>query len=381
MNRLVREHKLKSILLFMLLIISLLGIVHGVMYFSVRRIVEDQIKFSAQTVATSVANTIMENVEAYKLFCETKNTYSLYYRDIRAYFANIKAGSNIKFIFTEREIDSETIECILDSEPTGSPDSSPPGAQGPNDWMRRTVYANKTPTSFDGFFYPGRGNLIVAYAPIFDTEGEFLGIAGASIANDELFNRLTNLNLVMLSLYATLLAIIIAILMKSSGVFLEPLVNDKLTGAINKRYFDIIMKKEILYAFKDKTNDLDHFKNINDTYGHIFGDHVLASVAATIRKFLRQNDYFIRYGGEEFAMILPNVSLENARGVAERIRQAVEDTPCYNTERELEVRVTISIGIASADKAVFDSKTLLQSADKALYEAKRTRNSIAVFQK
>ncbi len=150
----------------------------------------------------------------------------------------------------------------------------------------------------------------------------------------------------------------------------------------------MIMRKEFLHAFRDKTNlvlfvlDLDHFKNINDTYGHMFGDYVLSSVSATIKKFLRQNDYFIRYGGEEFVMILPQVTLENARDIAERIRMAVESVSLYNTEKDTQVKVTISIGVTTlnGERTLNAAQSLLQNADKALYEAKRTRNRVAVFQ-
>ena len=130
--------------------------------------------------------------------------------------------------------------------------------------------------------------------------------------------------------------------------------------------------------------DIDFFKSVNDTYGHAAGDLVLKTVSRIIKLQLRDYDIAGRYGGEEFAILLPFTKLEEAKMVAERLRKAVEnkkiDISKINTESsEKNISVTISLGVAEYSKE--DSEeTLLQNADKALYKAKENgRNRVEIY--
>ena len=129
--------------------------------------------------------------------------------------------------------------------------------------------------------------------------------------------------------------------------------------------------------------DIDFFKRVNDTYGHAAGDLVLQTVSKTIRSKLREYDIAGRYGGEEFALLLPNTRTEEAIMVAERLRKAVEnkkvDFSKINSEKtNATINVTISSGIYEFKKSD-TSDDLLKKADKALYEAKESgRNRIVV---
>jgi len=114
--------------------------------------------------------------------------------------------------------------------------------------------------------------------------------------------------------------------------------------------------------------DVDDFKSINDQYGHRAGDAALKSLASILRKTVRDKDSVFRWGGDEFVVILPDASMENAGVVAERIRRAVENGSLYS--------LTVSIGVA---KIVNDNVGLaLAAADKAMYEAKEVKNSIVM---
>ncbi|MEZ4598760.1 MAG: diguanylate cyclase [Syntrophotaleaceae bacterium] len=146
---------------------------------------------------------------------------------------------------------------------------------------------------------------------------------------------------------------------------------DGLTGLYNRAYFDATLEKEIARSRRSKLPlslllvDLDHFKKINDNHGHLVGDRVLANVAAALRDQSRVADTVCRYGGEEFAIILPETPLAGAQLVAERIRRQI-------SELKLEVSVTTSIGINCAEhyeELVPD--LLIAGADSALYAAKR----------
>lgn len=158
-------------------------------------------------------------------------------------------------------------------------------------------------------------------------------------------------------------------------------LRDPLTKAYNKKYFVDQLGVEIAYAKRHRTPlslvifDLDHFKRINDTYGHVAGDMVLMELAELVQAMLRTEDVFARYGGEEFAIILRGIALSDAGVLAERLRAAVELRPFVNSGQRLPV--TVSIGVAEFDDQVEDSMGLVEAADGALYAAKQSgRNKV-----
>ncbi len=123
--------------------------------------------------------------------------------------------------------------------------------------------------------------------------------------------------------------------------------------------------------------DIDHFKRVNDTYGHLVGDTTLKMVADCMAKHLRPHDLLVRYGGEEFAMLLPNTDTEEAQHVAERLRTSIAESEITNEDTKFQV--TISIGIAPMhNEAPIDE--LIGEADQALYRAKELgRNRVEIF--
>jgi two-component system cell cycle response regulator len=151
-------------------------------------------------------------------------------------------------------------------------------------------------------------------------------------------------------------------------------VTDSLTGMYNRRYFDDALT-EYLTAFRRIGKpvgmvilDLDHFKKVNDTHGHDVGDEVLRHVAECLRVFTRYHDVVARLGGEEFAILSPNISERQLHSLADRIRQAVSQLNVKTGNVTL--RVTISAGLAIWD-GVESGEELYRRADKQLYEAKR----------
>jgi diguanylate cyclase (GGDEF)-like protein len=154
-------------------------------------------------------------------------------------------------------------------------------------------------------------------------------------------------------------------------------VTDPLTGLANRRGGERSVASEIARARRQRTPlscifiDIDRFKRINDTYGHQAGDRLLREISDLLRRTLRAYDILVRWGGEEFLLILPGVTLEQARKLAERIRGAVErlDTDGLG-------QVTISAGTAALDGS-YDFETMLMTADRRLYEAKSSgRNAV-----
>lgn len=163
---------------------------------------------------------------------------------------------------------------------------------------------------------------------------------------------------------------------------LELLANrDGLTGLINRRHFMLLAEQELARAQRYRRPltvgmaDLDHFKRLNDTYGHAAGDAVLKSFAAQVGDTLRQSDLVCRYGGEEFAFLFPEVAIDEAMRLAERLRERFSAFEIAIPDGRL-VRVTFSMGLADATSLPLEGA--LKRADEALYEAKRSgRNRIA----
>ena len=163
---------------------------------------------------------------------------------------------------------------------------------------------------------------------------------------------------------------------------------DALTNLNNRRQFETRLSQETAIAERQNNPlcammvDIDFFKNVNDTYGHAAGDEVLRQVASIIKEHLRESDIPSRYGGEEFAVLLPYTHLDEAQIVGERLRKAVEDTPItiyQETDEQKDIKVTISMGLAEFDYNE-TGEVLFERADKALYEAKKNgRNQVRVY--
>lgn len=151
---------------------------------------------------------------------------------------------------------------------------------------------------------------------------------------------------------------------------------DPLTGLFNRRHFELALASEIDRVARTGEPamvlmvDIDHFKRINDKFGHVAGDGVIRSVARTLHECIRPMDTVARVGGEEFAMILPNCAPSFGQAVAERIRIRIEERP-IPLEPVGEVRATVSIGGAFAPQWVRSSPHLwIERADQQLYRAK-----------
>ena len=162
-------------------------------------------------------------------------------------------------------------------------------------------------------------------------------------------------------------------------------VTDALTGAYNREHFDTRLAAELSYCRRHGTDlsllmlDLDHFKQVNDTYGHPAGDTVLVELAKVVVVDLRIEDVFARYGGEEFAVILRGIGLEDATLVADRFRENIQRLQIRHENHV--IRITASIGCASLSCCEeWSSEELIAVADRRLYAAKRGGRNRVVSQ-
>jgi diguanylate cyclase (GGDEF)-like protein len=164
------------------------------------------------------------------------------------------------------------------------------------------------------------------------------------------------------------------------GEFAQLSVTDPLTGLLNRRYIEERLDEEISRSSRSGEPisflmlDVDEFKSYNDRFGHPAGDEALRIVGAILQQNLRGADVAVRYGGEEFSVLLPDTNVEEAEAIAERIRSHVERTEFPKR------KVTVSIGVASRSSEDGDVAELVLAADKALFRAKESgRNNVQVY--
>ena len=163
----------------------------------------------------------------------------------------------------------------------------------------------------------------------------------------------------------------------------ELTITDDCTSLYNARHMEFILDTEIYrsqrygYEFSVVFIDLDHFKSINDTHGHLIGSKLLAEVGQVVKGACRRIDFAFRYGGDEFVIVLPQASKENAFVVARRLHKLIGETRWLQSDG-LDVHFTASIGVASYPSDAKSKVELLHLADEAMYAIKNTtRNAVA----
>ena len=174
--------------------------------------------------------------------------------------------------------------------------------------------------------------------------------------------------------------------LEEANSMLESLsTTDALTGIFNRRNFDEKLRYEYSRALRYHTTlscimfDIDFFKKVNDTHGHLFGDEVLRMIGKTLKEELRSHDIFARYGGEEFVILLPETTAECANKVAEKLRVLISEKVV--TKDEVSTTVSVSLGIAELNQErMKNGNDLVENADKAMYHAKNTgRNRMVLY--
>jgi diguanylate cyclase (GGDEF)-like protein len=160
-------------------------------------------------------------------------------------------------------------------------------------------------------------------------------------------------------------------------------VTDDLTHLYNSRYLNLVLRRETKRASRSGRPlsllfiDLDGFKSINDTHGHLFGSRALVEAAAVIRSSARETDVVSRFGGDEFALVLPDTGGEGAFAVGERIRERIA-AHSFLAGDGLDIHLTASVGVATLPDVAASAEELVQAADKAMYQVKDTgKNGIA----
>ena len=218
--------------------------------------------------------------------------------------------------------------------------------------------------------------------PIF-AGGKFLGLIGIKQIVDGRTQELSISQRQLLRLATSLIGLSI----KNAHLFKELhelSAVDALTGCLTRSHGINLMATELQRAQRSGQPvslifiDLDHFKVLNDRYGHLFGDKVLSTVGAVIKASLRGSDLRCRYGGEEFVVLLPDTPLEGAKRVAELLRRQLARQVIKHVEES--ISVTASLGVSVSKPGELDAKKILSQADTAMYKAKKDgRNCVRVW--
>ncbi len=188
----------------------------------------------------------------------------------------------------------------------------------------------------------------------------------------------------MVSVLAINFGFILMVNEKLTALLAHTAGHDWLTGLMNRGNLEQVAERLTLKAEKSKRMqamllmDLDYFKDINDTFGHLLGDEVIKTFARLAKNNMREIDVLGRYGGEEFCALMPNTNEQEALLVAERIRCFFEDTTIMSGEGP--VKCTVSIGVCDSKMVGKDFKSMFSAADQALYAAKKSgRNKVILY--
>ncbi len=336
----------------------------------------------AMSISITISKFIEKDIDSYiKLSSVTEYTRGsyneAYYEKMRKVFKKINDEIDSEFIYTEKKASNNEIIYILDGEDPKSQMFSPLGSKDSMSAAELKVFNDGTSTSTGIVNAELWGNLITGIAPIKDRSGKVIGLACVDFSAQYVQKTLFNIKMfisIILFIFVVFLYIIVNELLRKYNKKLD---TDYLTKLYNRRHYDYYLKKLIHEArntdkiFSLMIIDIDNFKDINDNLGHLIGDKVLRSVADIIKSSIRNIDVCFRFGGDEFAVLLPETSKKYAARIAERIQKKLSymDSFCNETENCKHINVSLSMGIAEwSDK--MNAEQLTENADQALYISK-----------
>lgn len=343
---------------------------------NIKDIVIKEASEEAKGIAATAARFIEDNVSDYTKLSKVtdysdENFDKYYYHRMNRVFRLIKKDTGADFIFTEKKISDTVIEYILDGEDPKSDLFSPIGSKDGMSQEELRAFNEGVITATGMIKDEAWGDYLTAFAPIKDS-GEVIGLVGVDFSSDyirKIVNNVSYVTFLILFLLVSLSYIAIYNLFK---IHHSSLNTDFMTGLINRRGFkeavdsSINDAKRYGVAFTLIILDIDNFKEINDRCGHPYGDEILKNIAHTIKQNTRHSDLSFRYGGDEFAMILPGTSKEEALLVCRNIQNSIADVRLLNEETCLP---TLSIGICGwVENMTADQ--IIKAADNAMYLSK-----------
>lgn len=371
-------YKIKMLVFIQITILIAISALGVVVYRSLTGLIEKEMGMRARGVALAASYLINEKPVEYLQLKTVKDEKNRFYLEMKGRFQQFKATNNLRYMYTERQVSKDKIVYVLDAEPTDSEYISHIGDEDDMNDLRRKAYSSRRPEYGPLTDDPKWGKFITGYAPLINPmNGQFIGLIGVDIEAAEVFQLFNQLRLLITFTIIVIMIISVTINYKLADLITRPVYLDGMTGTYNHKYFQETLSAEISKAERSDSVlsllmiDLDFFKQVNDNFGHRFGDKVLSDTARIIKSICHKKDVVARYGGEEFMIILPGADGETALNIAGRIREAIEE----------KAKVTVSIGISLWAPGVTKNQ-LIDQADQAMYASKRkSRNTVTLYSK
>ena len=343
---------------------------------NIKDIVINQAAAEAKGIAATAARFIEENVSDYTKLSEVadyseENYDSNYYLKMNRLFRMIKEDTGADFIFTEKKISESEIEYILDGENPNSDLFSPIGSKDGMSKEELRAFDEGIITATGMITDKAWGDYLTAFAPIKDS-GKVVGLVGVDFSSEHIRKIVCNVSYVT---YFFLFILIVLSYISIHNLFKMhylSLNTDFMTGLINRRGFAETISCAIDEAKRSGNSfalvilDIDDFKNINDRCGHQHGDEILKNIAHKIRQNTRYSDCSFRYGGDEFALILPGTDKQEALSVCRNIQKSIANDKRGSEEGCLP---TLSIGICGWSDRMTPEE-MIRAADEAMYLSK-----------
>lgn len=370
-----------TILLLTALIFSFIGFLF---HNSIQSLIINELTTSSLNTAVTAAAFIESDIESYEKLNEVKeysdgNYDRAYYDHMQKIFMNIRKETGVDFIYTVKKISEDKMVYILDGETPESDRFSPLGSIDELSSYEDQVYKSGETVSTGMRSWSGWGDYLSGLSPIMNSEGQIIGIVGVDTSSDSLSYLMSSVDLIII--------LVVLFMVIITTIYTYKIINERavaynvdyLTKLSSRRYHDLQLGHRIDYLnhkggkLSMMMIDVDYFKSINDVYGHEIGDQMLKQVAEIIRGNLRKSDISSRIGGDEFNIILPDTTIEEARGIADRIIGEVR-------EISDDLNITVSIGLATWVKEM-NAVDITKLADMAMYKAKASgRNQVQVMQ-
>ena len=379
-------YKIKLVVFVLVAVFAATSILGVVTYRKLTGLIEKEMGMRARGVAIAAAYMFNEKMDEYQKLQTVEDEKAPFYLQMKKYFRKFKESNNLRYMYTERQINEDQIVYILDAEPEDSEYASHIGDTDDMNALRRKAYASGEPEYGPLTDDPQWGKFITGYAPLVDPRtGRLSGLIGVDIEAAEVFKLFADLRLLITGTIVVIMIVSFIISYRIAELIARPMYLDNMTGTYNHKYFQEILAAEIAKVERAGGPltllmlDMDYFKRINDTFGHRFGDMVLSEIARIIKGVCREYDKVSRYGGEEFAVILPGISVSEAFNVASRIRETVEGHIFHCDGKKMQIKVTISIGVAQWEPGMTKNE-IIDRADKAMYMSKKqSRNIVTVY--
>jgi diguanylate cyclase (GGDEF)-like protein len=383
-------YKLIFFLIIMLVLAVALSIPAFSIYSNMKNLTEEEIGKSAMSLSISVATLLEQDLDNYIKLAEVedysaKNYDEAYYQKMLGIFNGLAKKTDVSYLYTEKLISDDNTMYILDGENQDSENFSPIGSKDVVDETKIEAYNTKMPLYSPLMHYDPWGELISGYAPIIDpATGEVVSLVGTDVSADKIYQIVSNIRTIVIINFLILLLILGFTVYKLLGLTADTMETDYLTGLFSKRYYENHLKRLFRNAkrfgeeFSVIMIDIDYFKQINDQYGHQFGDLVLRGVADVMRQHTRSIDKCARYGGDEFIILLPGAKNASVSIIAERIREGVSEM-LLTSENDQVVPISVSLGYAQWEPDC-SADQLTTRADKAMYVSKNTgKNKVSCY--